>query len=67
MRVAETARTAIEKLQPRLRIRPSEEEGAQLMEYVLLLALVAVVAIPARTFVGPIVAGYYTSAAGAFG
>jgi Flp pilus assembly pilin Flp len=44
---------------------PGAEEGAQLAEYAFLLALVAVVTIPALSLIGPKVAAYFQSFADA--
>jgi pilus assembly protein Flp/PilA len=43
-----------------------DDRGAAMVEYGLLVVLIAVVVVPALIVLGPIVAGWYTGVAGAF-
>jgi Flp pilus assembly pilin Flp len=43
----------------------TEEEGAALVEYGLLVGLIAVVAVPAIVILGTTIAGYFTNINGA--
>jgi Flp pilus assembly pilin Flp len=66
MRVAGIAPTAIENLVSLWRQWGNNEDGANLAEYGLILALVTILSIPFVTTIGGTVAGFYADFAAAF-